>query len=146
MSINYKIIYNSFDKYEIYSTVLKWDKKNTYCINKKEIDNTWMVEKMIAVYNNDELIGLGGILPNYSLNYASLSSIIKPKYRKKGIATRLLKEMLNYTKNELGINIVRVNVLKKNLTCINHIEKNNFEFVSFNDKVITFEKKLINEK
>ena len=41
---------------------------------------------------------------------------------------------------------VKVDILKRNLASVSQIEKNNFDFVSFNDKIITFEKKLINEE
>ena len=142
MDIKYKIIEKTLEKYDTYIKALYWDKDNTYCIDKNRIDGHWLVEVMIGVYDDKELVGLGSILPNYNEKVAYLSSIIKPDYRKKGLASNLLKEMLVYCKDELKIYNVRVNILKRNLTCIDHIEKQDFDFVSFDDKVITYEKKL----
>lgn len=147
MNFEYKRIENIYDKYYSFIKSLMWDTKKTYKID-KAVGIDWITDKMVGVYNQTELIALGSIKTFYNLDekkhYGYLSSIVDYTYRRQGIADHLLKEMLLYCK-ELGIDIVRVDVLKDNLASVSHIEKSEFDFVSFDDSIITFEKKLINE-
>ena len=148
MNVEYKLIDDKYDKYDSYMTAINWDTKNTYMPSKEKICIEWLIQKMIGVYMNNEIIGLGCIKPYYKdgcLN-AELSSIIKGEYRRRGLADKLLQCMLDYCKNNLNVEKVTVNILKTNLASISQIEKNSFDFVSFDDKIISFEKKLINKK
>ena len=146
MEIQYRKIENSYDKYYSYLKSLTWDKDNTYCKN-KDAGIEWLIQKMIGAYNEDELIALGSIKKYYDVEkrkiYADLSSIVDFRFRRRGIADHLLKEMLEYCK-ELNVETVKVKIYKNNLPSVSQIEKNDFDFVSFDDKIITFEKKLIN--
>lgn len=140
MNVEYKLITNKLDRYSSYLKALTWDTKNTYSID-KNIGIDWLIQIMIGAYADNNLVGLGCIRTYYDdmKKYAYLSNIVDNNYRRKGIADRLLIEMLKYCK-EQNIITVRVNILKNNLSSISQIEKNNFNFVSFDDKTITFEK------
>lgn len=145
MNVEYKLIENKFDKYKTYMLAIDWDIDDTYMPVKERISIEWLLQKMIGVYVDNEVVGLGCIKPYYKdgiLN-AELSSIIKKEYRRMGFADKLLLHMLEYSKSKLDIKKVTVNILKTNIASISQIEKNEFDFVSFDDKIITFEKKLI---
>ena len=148
MQIIYKRIENKYDKYFSYQKALSWDTKNTYSREKEITGIDWLIQKMIGVYHEEELIALGCIKTEYDLDkkmkYAYLSSIVDFRFRRCGIANNLLKEMLIYCK-ELNVEKVIVNILKENSASISQIEKNDFNFVKFDDEIITFEKKLINK-
>ena len=147
MEIQFKRIENRYDKYRSYVKSLSWDTNNTYSID-KDAGVEWLIQKMIGVYHEEELIALGCIKKYYNIekkkHYANLSSIVDFRFRRQGIADRLLKEMLEYCR-ELDVEIVKVDILKDNLPSVSQIEKNEFDFVKFDDKIITFEKKLINK-
>lgn len=145
MNVEYKLIENKFDKYKTYMLAIDWDIDDTYMPVKERISIEWLLQKMIGVYVDNEVVGLGCIKPYYKdgiLN-AELSCIIKKEYRRMGFADKLLLHMLEYSKSKLDIKKVTVNILKTNIASISQIEKNEFDFVSFDDKIITFEKKLI---
>lgn len=145
MNLEFKVISDKSDRYSICSYVLTWDTKKTYnfdnCIRAE-----YLFQNFIGVYNNNELIALGGIKPYYNdgIMCARLSSIVKPNFRRKGVADQLLRYMLFYSKNELNIEKVFVNIMKKNKPSILQIEKNDFNLISFKDNIYTYEKKLIN--
>ena len=146
INIQFKKIENRYDKYYSYMKALSWDTGHTYSFD-NESGIEWLMQKMIGAYNDNELVALGCIKINYDIEknekYSELSSIVDYRYRRKGIADKLLKEMLEYCK-ELNVQKVRVNILKSNMPSVSQIEKNEFDFVSFDDDIITFEKKLIN--
>ena len=147
MDLQYKKIENKQEKYNSYMKALSWDTKHTYSFdNNAGVD--WLLEKMIGVYDEDILIALGCIKTYYNLEkeckYADLSLIVNSKYRKKGIAESLIKEMLIYCK-ELNVDTVRALILKNNKISIEKAENNNFELMSSDNKILTYEKKLINK-
>jgi len=136
---------NKIDRYNSFIHALSWDTKHTYSID-DNIGIEWLLQKMIGVYDDNSLIGLGSIR-NYNLineRYATLAIIVKKNYRKQGIGDRLLKELLEYCK-ELDIELVRVNILKNNKNSLSNVEKNRFNYISIDNNIITYEKKLINK-
>ena len=145
MNIKYKIIEDKFDRYNIYSEALTWDTKNTYNTNKEKNDLSWLLNTFIGVYNEEELVALGSIRKYFKNDTicANISYIVKPEYRKKGIGNNLIKYLLEYSKNDLDVKMVYVDILKNNKESVSQIEKNDFDFKSFNDKIISFQKKLI---
>lgn len=147
MALEYKRILNIYDKYDSYMKSLSWDKDNMYSMD-KENGVEWLLQKMIGVYDEDQLIALGCVRTYYKIEkkkyYAELSSIVHNLYRRRGIADHLLKEMLEYCK-ELNIDIVKVYILEKNIASISQIEKNGFELVLKDNKIRTYQKKLINK-
>ena len=130
MKVEYKKIEDKFDRYNIYNEALTWDTKKTFQTDADEINILWLLNIFIGVYNNDELC-------------AEISYIVKPEYRKKGIGNNLIKYMLEYCKNDLNVKMVYVDILKTNKESVSQIEKNDFDFESFDDKIITFKRKLI---
>lgn len=148
MNLQYKKISDIYEKCDSYVKALSWDTKHTYSLD-DNVGSDWLLEKMIGVYNQGELIALGGIKTHYDIenkdNYGDLSLIVKFKYRKKGIAEHLLKELLIYCK-ELNVDTVRASILRKNKISIEKAEKNNFRLVSNDNKILIYEKKLIIEQ
>ena len=148
MSLEFRKIEDKNDKYYSLLKALSWDLKSTYSLDRK-MGVEWLLQKMIGVYDDDELIALGCIRKYYDIDeaksYANLSSIVDRRYRRKGIANKLLKEMLEYCK-ELDVEMVKVEILKSNKASVRKKKKNDFDFVEFDDKIIKYEKKLINDK
>ena len=146
MELRYSKIENIYDRYNSYLKALSWDINNTYSQD-KEAGVEWLLQKMIGAYRETELVGLGSIRTYYDLEKkqmtADLASIVDYRFRRKGIADRLLREMLIYCK-DLNVEIVKVNILKDNKPSLLQIEKNNFEYVEINDDIVTYQKKLIN--
>lgn len=145
MKVEYKKIDDKFDRYNIYNEALTWDTKKTFQTDADEINILWLLNIFIGVYNNDELVALGSIRKYYNNDNvcAEISYIVKPEYRKKGIGNNLIKYMLEYCKNDLNVKMVYVDILKTNKESVSQIEKNDFDFESFDDKIITFKRKLI---
>ena len=143
MELEFKKIENKMERYNLYSETIMWDTKRTFSED-DQLGIEWLISTTIGVYLDNEPVALGGIKLFYENKekVAYLSAIVNPKYRRKGIADRLLEYMLSYCKSELNINKVKVKILIQNKASINQIEKNDFEFESFNDKILTFSKDL----
>lgn len=148
MELKFKRIEDKHEKYDAHSRALTWDNKHTYS-QEKSSGADWMFDKMVGVYDADELVALGCITPyfddEYKRSLAYLSSIVRKDHRRMGISDILLRNMLEYCK-DLNIKKVTVEILKSNKISINSIEKNNFNLKENNDKVLVYEKKLNNKQ
>ena len=122
--MEYKRLYNVYERYDSYTKVLSWDTKHTYSQD-DYIGIEWLLQRMIGVYDDKDLIALGSIREYNLINdrYAILSCIVKKNYRRQGIADKLLKELLEYCK-ELNIEKGVIYVLKNTLNEVN-INKQN---------------------
>lgn len=136
---------DSKDTYKIYKVACDWDKNNTWKTTEfDDLEIDMCFTRIIGLYNNDTVIGLGTIcyLPIVQKNYVTISCIIRPEYRKKGYATMLINKLIEIIKNVYDVEKVRVEIFKNNIASITLIENSNFEFLNFDDEIITYEKKL----
>ena len=140
MNLKIKVIKEKMDRYNNYIRAIRWDKN----IDQKNIGVDWLIKKMVGAYIDEELVGIGCIGKYYegSKINGDLTVLVNPNHRKKGVEDRLLSYMLNYSKEELKIEKVKATMLKTDLPSVSQYERNDFDFVSFDDKSITFEKKL----
>ena len=101
MELEIKEITDKSLKYDLYMLSLTWDNEDTYHEDKDSgIGANWLIQRTIAVYKDEELIGLGGIKNSDETKEicADFSAIVKPEYRRRGVADKLLKFMLEYCK------------------------------------------------
>lgn len=148
MNINFKRI-DKNDKYyfDYYNLATIWDKKHV-CFNKErdDYDLFGIFELTYLMYLDDYIIGYANIFLAPSIgekkSKAYLSYVIRPEYRKKGYGKIFVDELVNISKNELKIDEICVEILKKNIPSISLIEKMNFDFDHFDDRKIVFKKKL----
>lgn len=140
MDVKIKLIEEKMDRYSNYIRAIRWDKKH----DQENIGVEWLLKKMIGAYIKDELVAIGCIGKYYEDNKlkGDISIIMNPNHRKKGVEDKLLSYILKYSKEELKIEKVKATVLKSDMQSVSQYERNDFDFVSFDDRNITFEKKL----
>ncbi|HJX49992.1 MAG TPA: GNAT family N-acetyltransferase [Candidatus Nanoarchaeia archaeon] len=67
---------------------------------------------------------------------------ILPKYRKKGVATIAVRQILKKIPKDLGIKTIRASPNKSNLASIKVLKNNKFKLIKTNKKNLMFEKSL----
>ena len=98
----------------------------------------------IAKNDNDEIIGFVGI--KVVLNDADLMNIVvKKDFRNTGIASLLLKYILNYCNNN-SINSIILEVSEENIHAIKLYEKFGFDIISSRDNYYKDKKAIIMKK
>ena len=147
MELNFKRVEDKYDRYKYGMISIIWDKKHTYSLD-GQIGLNWMFQEMILAYSDDNLVGIGEINTFYEdkIKKARLGVITNPNYRKKGIANSLINEMLVCCRDELDVEIVVANILSTNKKSLSKAQKNEFELIGSNGKILTYEKKLINKR
>jgi ribosomal protein S18 acetylase RimI-like enzyme len=109
------------------------------------------------VYNSDKAVFLIAISDNKIVGYAEYSSLFRKRlshrgdmgiavlknYQGKGIGSHLMKELIDYVKNEIKAEIISLEVRTDNQIAINLYKNNGFEkigfykgFMKINDKYI----------
>ena len=145
--MEFKRIEEKMEKYDAYVKALSWDNKNTYSQD-KDVGLDWMFDKMVGVYEEDELIALGCITRYFDneckRSYANISSIVRKDYRNKGISKILLNHLVAYCK-DLEVKTITIEILKTNKISIKSIQNSDFEYKEETDKVLVYQKKLINK-
>lgn len=105
------ILYSDFDDF--------WN----YNIFKTELLNT--NSRYLVATIKDEIVGFAGI--TICVDEADITNIVTKKiYRNNGIATLLLKELINISK-ELNLSTITLEVAESNFPAINLYTKFNFE-------------------
>ena len=160
---------NDNDYYELYSKAYSWDKNNT-CFFKKETPELLdLFSQHFALYEDNEFIGYGihnyhkDITPNIKMllsflthpenmtientsiiepHKISLAYIINPKYRNLGYGKILVEYLINKAQEKTDYDLIEVVILKTNLSSISLIEKLDFEFKSFDEEEIVFQKQI----
>ena len=139
-------IKNTMKKYDIYSRSLEWENSQ----KEVEIDCVdWIICNMFCAYNDNELVSVGLVNNHYDpndLNCALVTIRNNPNNQDELIINNLLKTMLEFSKNELNAKSIVFKTKKENLVVIDQIEKDNYDFIKFDDETITFKKKLINKE
>ena len=127
MDLNFKRVEDSYDRYKYGMISIIWDKKHTYSLD-GQLGVDWMFQEMILAYLNDDLVGIGDINTFYEnrVKKARLGVITNPKYRKKGIASELIREMLICCRDELNVEVAVANILSTNKKSLAKAEKNEF--------------------
>lgn len=167
--INFRIL-NPIDKdfYEMYCKSYKWDTNHIYATSKSPLGFIIEFSQNFALYKDNKFIGYGSFnfntpidssyIKNSQYNQISvkekleksfiskveLSYIIKPEYRKMGYGRILLEYLIKEAKKIETINVIEVEIMKKNIASISLIKKFDFEFKYFNDSTIVFQKQLKN--
>lgn len=137
-NISYEIV--DMKKFRtVYPIIKKWDTKHTYYVSKnKDYKLDYFFSRIVLLYYKDILVSCGTIhIP--PKGYKKYSFITNPKYRKMGLGTKILELLINISKYDYRLDSVRIEVLKSNLECIDFVEKRNFNFVMFDDDIITYE-------
>lgn len=97
------------------------------------------------VYNSDRAVFLIAIVNNKIVGYAEYASLFKKRlshrgdmgiavlneYQGKGIGSNLMKELIEYVKNEIKAEIISLEVRTDNLTAISLYKKYDFEKIGF---------------
>ena len=97
-----------------------------YNIFKNELENP--NSKYIKATTNDEIIGFAGIWK--AVDDVHITNIVTKKvYRKKGIGSKLLLELIRLAENEKEIASITLEVNSKNLPAIKLYEKHGFKNV-----------------
>ena len=139
-------IKGTINKYDIYKESLEWEKDSKNI----EIDCAqWIISDMFAAYIDDNFVSLGLINNHYGINDANsvlLSIRNNPKNTDNLIIDKLLKSMLEYSKEELNAKTAYIELLKSDANSIVKIENNDYDFVNFDDETITFKKILTNKE
>lgn len=130
--------------YAYYKIASLWDKKQE-CFSSKydDFDLLGLMSNQYVLYLNDDMIGYGIITILHNLNLDSesyLTYIIKPEYRNKGYGKLLIKLLEEVVQKDLKIDVINVEILKRNLSSISLVENSNYEFDHFDDKKIVFKK------
>lgn len=157
------------DDYELYNKAYSWDKNNTCFIGKDSREFFGLFSQHFAMYKENEFIGYGThnyeihIKPNIQVildyighpddmtvedttvsepNKITLAYIIKPEYRNLGYGKLLVDYLIKTAEKNTCYDFIEVSILKNNLASISLIEKFDFEFKSFDERKIIFQKQL----
>ena len=115
MNLCFKRIEDKYERYNFGLISIKWDKKHTYSQD-GNIGVDWLFQEMIVAYSGDDLVGIGEINPYYEdqVKKARLAVVTNPKYRKKGVASNLIREMLICCRDELQVQTAVADILDTN--------------------------------
>ena len=143
----YKIekVKGTLKKYDVYKESLEWEKG----ITEIEIECTeWIISNMFAAYENDNLVSLGLINNHYTqdeINSVLLSIRNNPKNTNSLIIDKLLKSMLEYSKEEFNAKTAYIELSRLDENIVEKV-KSDIDFVSFDDDTMTFKKILTNKE
>lgn len=165
--INFKLL-NPYDDdfYSLYCQAYSWDKEHL-CFSQKELPEfLGLFKRTFGLYENDIFIGYGilnlkiSLDPNIRIRVegikpskkeeniqsepskVELAYIIHPKYRQLGYGSKLVQYLLEKIGEMKEIDLVEVEIWKRNKASISLIEKFNFEFQQFDEEKIVFQKRL----
>ena len=83
---------------------------------------------VLIVLKDEEIIGLGYLIPEPEIDRVILRGIIHPRYRRKGVGQKLLKLALERTA-QLGVSSIQSDVDEKNQSARGFLVANNFKKV-----------------
>lgn len=147
--------------YISYLRAYQWDKYKLCFSNEIEPIQDIIQDGNYGLYLNHHLIGYGTIMPmeeelfngvpnatwlknsihlEHEVHKAELAFIIHPKYQHCGYGKRLLNYMVEAARKDYDSAIAWL--YKDNKKSLSLIEKSGFDFLSFNEDIIIFEKKL----
>lgn len=149
--ITYKLIEYTSKNYEkYYNLARKWDKKKMCFVHEDDIclrSLTHINESELLMFYDDNYIGYGSVkLLDEDEKSISICLIIRPDYRKKGYGKKFLEKLISYGVYKYQPNIIKLDILKKNISSITLAENSNFYFDHFNNKKIEFKKVLKKEE
>lgn len=147
----YKLIDHKSKNYEeYYNLARKWDKKKMCFVCEDDISLkslTCKNESELLMFDNDNYIGYGSVKYfDDEEKSMDICLVIRPNYRKKGYGKKFLEELISYGIDKYNPNIIRVDILKKNLLSITLAENSDFDFDHFDDDIIEFKKVLKKEE
>jgi len=130
---NIEISKMSIEDLETIKNILfeEYDDFWNYNIFKSELENP--NSKYIKATINNEIIGFAGIWK--AVDDIHITNIVtKKNYRRKGVASNLLIELINLSKLEKGIYSITLEVNCKNIPAIKLYEKHGFRNVGLRKK------------
>ena len=103
------------------------DSINTNPISAEQFEQSYLsdINKIFVAKIEDEIIGFMLLQKTDEVNIDSIA--VKPEYRNRGVATKLIEAAKNYA-NENGIDVVSLEVGYKNISAYLLYEKLGFEF------------------
>ncbi len=113
---------------ETYPIDLPYTKENVLTYIEREIQQKGKgIRFAFAIQFNNQFAGICALY-NVDKNKreAGIYYWVAVQYWNKGLASRTLKRIISYAKNELGLKKLRTGVLKRNIASIKVLEKNGF--------------------
>lgn len=124
---NGEIIINGSELLDKINTYEEWLKSVTNNTSADTVNPNWVItDTFFAIDSSDNIVGIIDLrhsLNDFLTNFGHCGYSVRPTERRKGIATEMLKQLLDIAKNS-GMNEIQLSVEKSNIPSIKTIVKN----------------------
>jgi len=116
---------------------------STYEYDSVQADDYWKSTlnsyHIFAIFDEDKVIGCAGLdtssMERFKHNAKLWGMYVSEEYRGKGLAFKLIEELVNYAKNN-GITQIHLSCIKENLAAFKFYEKLGFEIYGIMPKAV----------